>query len=304
MQKIKSTFTAPLLVLVIYALLISSRYINVSALQTNDSVYLSMIILQILIFILPGIFYCKLRGETTAEKLKLKKLSARKIWFVFATFGALVFGSTLINTVVFNLFGSGHQYSLYDTFTPAGGSSWTNLVYIVITFAVLPAVTEEYIFRGILLAEYSEYGVSTAVILSGLMFGMLHFNLSQLPVYIFFGIVSAYAVYVTQSLWSAFLLHFLNNLYAIFFESILWDVIKAPNSLIFFIFVVTTLFIVFLILSFNGAENILYTSGVKGEQSPPEATKREGGIKLIFEALVSPSFLACILLFLVVTLIL
>ena len=137
------------------------------------------------------------------------------------------------------------------------------------------------------------------------MFSMSHFNLNQFFVYFYCGIVMAYAVYITQSLWAGIILHFLNNIYGLFFESVLWDVIKAPNSLIFFLFVIVTLFIGFLVLSFNGAEKILYYAGIKGEPSPPEAKKREGsGVKLLFEALVSPSFLACILLYLVATLIL
>jgi len=77
-----------------------------------------------------------------------------------------------------------------------------------------------------------------------------------------------------------------------------WHIADTRRKIIF------TLFIVFLVLSFNGAENILYTAGIKGEESPPEAKKREGGIKLLFEALVSPSFLGCILVYLIATLVL
>ncbi len=303
MQRIKSTFSAPLLILVIYGLLVSSRYINLESLKFKDNVYLSMIILQLMIFILPGIFYCKLRGSIV-EKIKVKRMSPSKIWFVISVFGVLVFGSTLINTVTFHIFGNETQTSLYDTFTPLGGSQINNLIYIVISLSIVPAITEEYIFRGIVLSEYIEYGTQTAILMSGIMFAMVHFNLNHFFVYFFFGAVAAYAVYITQSIWSSILLHLLYNLYALFFESTLWDVIKSPNSLIFFLFVIMTFFIVFLVLSFNGAENILYTAGIKGEKSPPEAKKREGGIKLLIESLISPSFLACILLFLVVTLIL
>ncbi len=301
MQKIKNTFSAPLLVLVIYVLLLSSRYLDLNSFRFRDNIYLTLIILQLLIFILPGIFYCKLRG-TTVEKLKLKPISPGKIWFVFTCFGVLVFGSTLINTAVFHVFGSEAQYSLYNTFTPSGSSQLINIIYTVIAFAIVPAITEEFIFRGIILADYSAYGVSTAIIMSGLMFSMIHFNLNQFLVFFFCGVVASYAVYITQSLWAAIILHSINNIYAIFFESILWDVIKSPNSLIFFLFVIMTLFIVFLVLSFNGAETILYNAGIKGEKSPSESTKREGGAKLVFEALISPSFLACVLLFLIITL--
>ena len=303
MQRIKSSFSAPLLVLVVYVLLISSRFLDLNSIQFKDNIYLSMMILQLLIFILPGIFYCKLRGIDT-KKIRLSSLSPRKIWFVLSCFGVLVFGSTLLNTATFYIFGSETQYSLYDTFVPSGSSQIMNIVYIVITFALLPAITEEFIFRGVVLSEYSDYGIFTPFLMSAIMFSMVHFNLNQFIVYLYCGIVLAYVVYVTRSVWAAMLLHFLNNLYAIFFESVLWDVIKAPNSLIFFLFVIATLFIVFLVLSFSGAEYIFYISGIKGEPSPPEAKKREGGIKLLFESLISPSFLACVILYLVATLVL
>lgn len=303
MQKIKGTFAGPLLVLVIYALLISSRFIDLETLGLNDNIYLSMIILQLLIFALPCIFYCVLRG-TNAKDMRLRPLSVGKLWFSVTCFGTLIFGTALINTAVFYLFGSESTISSYTNAIPAGGSEVINIIYITIALAIIPAVTEEFLFRGILLSEYSNYGVFTSILLSGLLFAMIHFNLSGIFSYLFCGVITAYAVYITQSLWSAVIVHLLYNLYALFFESILWGVIKSPNSLIFFLFVVVTLFIAFLVLSFNEAEKILYSAGIKGEQSPPEATKKEGGSKLFFEALISPSFLACVLLFLVATLIL
>lgn len=302
MRRIKSTLSAPLLVLVVYVLLVSSRFINTDSLQLRDNAYLSMIILQLLIFILPGVFYCMLRG-VSGERIKLKFISPGKIWFVIACFGVLVFGCTLINTAVFYIFGGESQDSLYNLFAPQGGDRLVNLVYTVIALAIVPAVTEEFIFRGIMLSEYSEYGVHTAVFMSGIMFAMLHFNIAMLPTYFFCGVVAAYAVYVTQSLWAGMMLHFLNNVYALFFEYVLWDVIKSPNSLIFFLFVIMTLFILFLVVSFSEAERILYNAGIKGEPSPPEAKKKEGGSRLFWEALVSPSFFACLIIFLVVTLV-
>lgn len=302
MQKIKSTLASPLLVLVVYVLLIASRYINIEALQYKDNIYLSIIILQMLIFILPGVFYCRIRNINIEENLRFKSVSSRGLWFIFSSFGVLLFGGTLINTATFYLFGNSGQYSLYNTFVPQGDASFTNIIYVVIAFAVLPALTEEFVFRGIVFSEYSSYGTGVAIFMSSLMFSMLHFNPHQFFIYFFSGIISAYVVYVTQSLFAAVLLHFVNNINAIFFESTLWDVIKKPNSIVFFIVVVVVLFAVFLILSLNSAENILYYKGIKGKKSPPEAQKQEGGIKLWFEALLSPGFLACIIFFIAVAL--
>lgn len=288
--------------LVVYVLLISSRYINLEALQLKDNIFLSMIILQLLIFVLPTVFYCKLRGKKLTKKMPFEALSGHKLGFIASCFGVLIFGSTLLNTATFYIFGADSQTSVYQTYSPMGATSLTNIAYIIISLAVIPAITEELIFRGVVQSEYSDYGVGVAIVMSGLMFSMLHFNLSQFVVYFFCGAVASYTVYITRSVLAGMLLHLLNNLYALFFESMLWNALKSPNSLIFFLFVITTLFIIFLVLSFSGAERILYLAGTNGDKSPPEAEKQEGGIKLLFEALLSPSFIACVVIFLIVTL--
>ena len=294
-----------MLVLVIYALMVSSRYINIEALQLKDNIYLAMIILQLLIFVLPTVFYCKLRGKKLTKNIASKKLTGHKIGFVASCLGVLIFGSILLNTASFYIFGGAQQTtSLYNTFNPLNTTSWQNIAYIIISLCVFPALTEEFTFRGVVQTEYSSYGVGVAILMSSLMFSMLHFNLNNFIVYFFCGVVASYTVYVTGSIVSGVILHLMNNMYALFFEAALWNVIKAPNSLVFFLFVVSTLFIIFLFLSFSGAERVLYISGVQGEKSPPEAEKQEGGIKLLFEALLSPSFIGCVIVFLIVTLVL
>ena len=294
-----------MLVLVIYALMVSSRYINIEALQLKDNIYLAMIILQLLIFVLPTVFYCKLRGKKLTKNIASKKLTGHKIGFVASCLGVLIFGSILLNTASFYIFGGAQQTtSLYNTFNPLNTTSWQNIAYIIISLCVFPALTEEFTFRGVVQTEYSSYGVGVAILMSSLMFSMLHFNLNNFIVYFFCGVLASYTVYVTGSIVSGVILHLMNNMYALFFEAALWNVIKAPNSLVFFLFVVSTLFIIFLFLSFSGAERVLYISGVQGEKSPPEAEKQEGGIKLLFEALLSPSFIGCVIVFLIVTLVL
>lgn len=294
-----------MLVLVIYALMVSSRYINIEALQLKDNIYLAMIILQLLIFVLPTVFYCKLRGKKLTKNIASKKLTGHKIGLVASCLGVLIFGSILLNTASFYIFGGAQQTtSLYNTFNPLNTTSWQNIAYIIISLCVFPALTEEFTFRGVVQTEYSSYGVGVAILMSSLMFSMLHFNLNNFIVYFFCGVVASYTVYVTGSIVSGVILHLMNNMYALFFEAALWNVIKAPNSLVFFLFVVSTLFIIFLFLSFSGAERVLYISGVQGEKSPPEAEKQEGGIKLLFEALLSPSFIGCVIVFLIVTLVL
>ena len=62
------------------------------------------------------------------------------------------------------------MYSLFpNAFAAGGAETYTAFarnagifdgLYLVLAFAVLPAVTEEFLFRGILLAAYENLGVS------------------------------------------------------------------------------------------------------------------------------------------------
>ena len=287
----------------IYILLVLTRFIKVEDLKYRDSVYLSMIILQLLIFVLPGIFYLRLRGGDFKSRLHIKPLGPRALWFTFSTLMVLIFGTMLISSIYFRLGGTPEAYTLYNSFSPSGSRDALSVIYVIIAFAVVPAITEEFVFRGIILSEYSSYGAVTAVIASSILFSMLHFNIRTFVLYLFCGAASAYAVYVTRSLLSGIVIHLANNLYALFLDGILRKALQDPNSYAFFLFLTVSLFLLFLFFSFGGAEGIMYNSAINGEKAPPEAVKMAGSrIKYLLEALISPPFLACVLFYFTVTL--
>ena len=49
----------------------------------------------------------------------------------------------------------------------------------LICIAVVPAVLEEFMFRGVFAGYYREKGILTAALLSGLVFGLFHLNFNQ-----------------------------------------------------------------------------------------------------------------------------
>lgn len=85
----------------------------------------------------------------------------------------------------------------------------------VILLAVIPPLVEELVFRGIFFGSYRKAGMSGAAIMSGLIFGCFHLNINQ-GLYAFaIGIVFAYMVEATGSLWSSVIAHFAINTYSI-----------------------------------------------------------------------------------------
>ena len=77
--------------------------------------------------------------------------------------------------------------------------------------AILPAFFEEWACRGVFLTECKPLGMWPAALLSGLVFGILHLNLQQLPYAFCFGTVAALLTWMTGSIWPAILMHALIN---------------------------------------------------------------------------------------------
>jgi len=102
-------------------------------------------------------------------------------------------------------------YSGSETFSPV----LYNLL-MVFTFLVVAPVTEEFLFRGILLHRWTtKWGITPALIISSILFGLLHANIVGLFV---FGLMMALLYIKTRTLIVPIICHSLNNLAAIGLE--------------------------------------------------------------------------------------
>ncbi|NUQ81703.1 MAG: CPBP family intramembrane metalloprotease [Bacteroidetes bacterium] len=100
--------------------------------------------------------------------------------------------------------------SLLKTMVTADSLPEFGLVLIVV--AVIPAFIEEFYFRGYLLRNFSRgYSGLTPVLLTGVLFGLFHFNPFQLTGLFLLGVYFSFIVWWTRSLWAGILAHFVNN---------------------------------------------------------------------------------------------
>ena len=83
---------------------------------------------------------------------------------------------------------------------------------ILFMMAVMPACIEELVFRGVVYGGYRKAGTKfMSVMLSALMFGLMHMNLNQALYAFVLGILLALLVEATGSLFSSMLFHFVCN---------------------------------------------------------------------------------------------
>jgi len=92
------------------------------------------------------------------------------------------------------------------------------LIAGIFVFALLPAVAEELLFRGMIFKAISKkLKPAAAITVSALMFAMYHFSMYQLVYQFALGILFACIVYYTGSVIYSMIAHFLNNFLVILF---------------------------------------------------------------------------------------
>lgn len=159
----------------------------------------------------------KNRGlKNTFKNFKFNKISLKHVLLSFAL-GILV---TIFNICVANLFSVLLTLIGYET-TSSGLSidpTFTNFLIVVLYSAVLPAIFEEIAHRGLLLNAYKKYGIGKAMILSGIMFGLMHLNIGQFFYASIVGVLLAVLVVVSESIVPAIIVHFTNNFLNTYFD--------------------------------------------------------------------------------------
>lgn len=95
-------------------------------------------------------------------------------------------------------------------YTTAGG-----VLLSVLLTAVVPALVEEFAIRGVVLQSLRKYGDGFAIVMSSVVFALMHGNMVQIPFAFIAGLALGYAVIKTGSMWTGIIIHFLNNLIAV-----------------------------------------------------------------------------------------
>ena len=86
----------------------------------------------------------------------------------------------------------------------------TYLIYIVV-FCVCPAIFEEVMFRGTILSGLKQYGLKVAVVVSAIIFTLMHGNIEQTVHQFIIGLVVGFIFFKTGNLWLSVMVHFFNN---------------------------------------------------------------------------------------------
>ena len=146
----------------------------------------------------------------SAVKVKFKKVDP--LTTVFCCLFGIIFVIGLFGLVegcfgtLFDMWGISSQ----ENPIPLNNFGW--YVFYVVFFAVLPAICEELIFRGVIFSGLKRgIGSVWAIVLSSLLFALIHQNLNQFIYPFIMGMVFAIIMNKTNNLLYTILFHFFNN---------------------------------------------------------------------------------------------
>lgn len=85
------------------------------------------------------------------------------------------------------------------------------IIMMIVTTAVVPAIVEEMLFRGAILSNLLPFGRSMAILASAVLFGLMHGNPLQFFYTTLMGVVLCVIYVKTKSIYVCMIIHFLNN---------------------------------------------------------------------------------------------
>ena len=112
----------------------------------------------------------------------------------------------------------------------------------ILTTAAMPALFEEFAFRGVLMQPLRKYGDWFAIIMSSFCFAVVHGNMVQIPFAFIAGISMGYFCIKTKSIWTSVIIHFMNNLISVLFS--LYYTVRPDASMLLYYVVIGALIII------------------------------------------------------------
>lgn len=297
--------TPTLLVFSTYALLLFSKIVDLTLINRENEYY-TVVILQLMIFLLPGAIWCKYRGEGYVRGLRMRLPRPSSFLLILSGTLLMISGGLLLSVLFGGLESLSKNFSLYDTFISKSNGTLPSNAYLLIAYAIIPAICEEFVFRGILCHEYEKGSVVRAVAFSSLFFAMLHFNPINILTYLFSGIILALVLYASRSLFAAVITHLLYNIFGLFGQRYMNTLYKITGSETFFIFIVAFVFLLSAALFCRQAAKLyqkhLY-DGVSSNYRKPVAKTPEEIRKAFLEVIFEPATILCVVFYIIASII-
>lgn len=178
----------------------------------SENLYFFLIGIQIFIIFLPAALFLYIHKLQPVSFLHIRRLSAPEMLLIVLMAGTSSFIASVLNAFVIALL---EKVGPVKTEGIPPPKNVQELWLQIVVFSVLPALCEEFFFRGIIYRSFENLGTGMAIGVSSFYFALFHFDLRNLAGPLFLGFLITWYCYRTGSIYAAVLAHFINNLMAV-----------------------------------------------------------------------------------------
>lgn len=268
-------FLVSMLLAVIYGIALSEGIYD--SLPSKDLKYILHSVSSLIIFLAPAMVFCKLAGKGGFKLLG------------FARFSSSVMGYVIICTLLLILVVASEEFSLAYFFSITGKSISENLfasenkLWIIIAYAVVPAICEELLFRGVLQTELSKIaGGFTGIFASSLAYAVIKLDFEYFFVYLTTGLILAFVMHITNSIYPCIFMHAVNSLFSLGFSAQLNFIASERAGNLFVIIILTICVFVVLLFSLKMLETICIRKAAAIDISKNDGAYEEQEEKSVF----------------------
>ena len=203
-------------------------------------------------FFLAGVFFMILSRRSVTESPALTVRLPREFPLLIFSGLAILSAGAFINARFCEIIG----YRIPDSMIVSENYDDPAIVVMYMTVALAPAFAEEFLFRGVFYTNLRPFGRAQAILISSLLFALMHQNIGQLFYTFLAGIAMALMYELTGSIWCSVFFHMINNEISVLSETLYYGSYGETAALILSVldgvtFILGTASLVILILYYK-----------------------------------------------------
>ena len=200
------------LYLLVLLLMMLNSIVSQRIRPTGNFYYIYMLLVQIATIGLPSFLYLIIHRMDIRKTVRWNKIRVSEallcVGMAFFGYGVIVFVN-LLWTLFLNRFGTPPAQQLPPI------ESGSDLLVSIIVIAGIPALLEEFLFRGTIQRGYERFGKTASILLTGILFALLHLDIASIPSILPMGVLLCFLTYRADSLFAGAIYHFTNNIIAV-----------------------------------------------------------------------------------------
>lgn len=192
----------------LFYLALAILFLTVGFLVQSRELYRGLLVTEYVLILFPNILFIKLKGLSLKKILRLNRFSLKQLAYtiliVLFSYPIAVF----LNLIIMNII------NIFTEFMPTTvplPMTRSELFTSFLIIALSPGICEEVMFRGTMLSAYEAIGYKKAIVVSSILFGIFHFNITNLLGPTFLGIILAIVTIKSNSIFLSMIGHSLNN---------------------------------------------------------------------------------------------